>query len=51
MQRLLDALEPSERASVLLFHKASPSVVNISTSAQLPLFPLNLMQVRSHLHR
>jgi hypothetical protein len=46
-QRLLAALEPDERANVLLFQRAAPSVVNISTSAAAaPLFPLNLMQAR-----
>jgi hypothetical protein len=46
MQKLLESLEPWERASVLLFHRCSPSVVNISTATEvLRLFPLNMMQV------
>ncbi|KAI8466722.1 MAG: trypsin-like cysteine/serine peptidase domain-containing protein [Monoraphidium minutum] len=45
-QRLLDELNAAERSSVLLFHRASPSVVNISTTAEVArLFPLNMMQI------
>ncbi|GBF95718.1 protease Do-like chloroplastic [Raphidocelis subcapitata] len=46
-ERLLESLDPWERASAVLFHTCSPSVVNISTSAEvMRLFPLNMMQAR-----
>ena len=46
IQRLLGALDPSDRAAALLFHEASASVVNISTTAEAgALFPLSLMRV------
>lgn len=46
-ERLLASLDPAERSSVLLFHQSSPSVVNISTSTSMRLFPLNMMQIPS----